>query len=301
MATSTPNLRLIPGWILAAVLSILAPVAAARQEAQVFVDSVAAPAYGEMKEKMKTVGWSETVTFAEGQMTPGQMNDESIKAVPFIDLVTELGKAMESEGYLPAANPEESDVFVVVHWGVAEPPDDWTDLTDFDSRDVTDSDNTTREFDGYVSPTATADPDHMSTVRPDITIRGKQSKADIARLLGIERHLSLYTTKPTSRDIELESMLEERRYYVVLMAYDTRRLLKDKSHHLLWTTRFSVDSRRTNFEESYRALARAAAPYIGKTTTKPTVQHTHMGQGDVTAGELQVLGIEEDEADDPKN
>jgi len=58
--------------------------------------------------------------------------------------------------------------------------------------------------------------------------------------------------------------LEDRRYFVVLMAYDFPLMLKQKKNKLLWETRFSIRERGNDFSKQLTAMAEQAARYFGQ-------------------------------------
>jgi hypothetical protein len=78
------------------------------------------------------------------------------------------------------------------------------------------------------------------------------------------------------------------------MAYDYEKLRSENERELLWTTRFSVPSIGTNFEDAYPALARAASAYYGTSLEKYAKTSTHFGTGTVDIGTLETVGVEED-------
>jgi hypothetical protein len=88
--------------------------------------------------------------------------------------------------------------------------------------------------------------------------------------------------------------MQDERYFIILMAYDYEKLRSENERELLWTTRFSVPSIGTNFEDAYPALARAASAYYGTSLEKYAKTSTHFGTGTVEIGTLETVGVEED-------
>ncbi len=250
-----------------------------KKYAIVYVDSIASPAYEERREsRLETGNLTETYTFAEGKFFPGEMNDKSLHEVSFDEIIASLSTNMKERGFVSASSPEKSDLFIVVHWGATAPEEDWSYLTGFDPADVT----------GTSSSGPSSEPSFMSTVNPNVDFYDYETHTDDAKLLGMHRHMKFDAPK-TSGDEMLEELLDYRRYFIILMAYDMRHLRDTKEGQLLWSTRFNLDSGGTDFREAYHALAKAASPYYGVQLDKPKNHRTDLGPGEVTPGELEVV------------
>jgi hypothetical protein len=106
--------------------------------------------------------------------------------------------------------------------------------------------------------------------------------------------------------MELRTDLQEDRNFIVVMAYDYQTMIKAEDRKFLWSTRFSVRSPGTNFEEAHYALSRAAAPFFGTHLEK--LEHTRapLRNTEVEIGEAQVVesnvrapGLDTPERDQP--
>jgi hypothetical protein len=58
--------------------------------------------------------------------------------------------------------------------------------------------------------------------------------------------------------------IEQKRYFVVLMAYDFQVLWREKKHKLLWETRFSINQQRNDFAKALPVMANKASRYFGQ-------------------------------------
>lgn len=92
-------------------------------------------------------------------------------------------------------------------------------------------------------------------------------------------------------------MLEDERYFIVLMAYDWPKLRQEKEYELIWSTRFSLDAIGTNFRDAHLALSRGAANYFGTNLDGELGKtKTHLGEGKVELGDVQVVDTVEEGA-----
>jgi hypothetical protein len=87
---------------------------------------------------------------------------------------------------------------------------------------------------------------------------------------------------------DVESEIEENRYFVVLMAYDFQLMWKEKKHKLLWETRFSISERRNEFDKALPVMARYASQYFGQPTNG--LLRTRVLGGKVDIGEMKSFG-----------
>jgi hypothetical protein len=113
-----------------------------------------------------------------------------------------------------------------------------------------------------------------------------------ARLLGFERQLQKRNLTRVE-EFDLRADLEDDRYFIIVMAYDCQKLLNENEFALQWSTRFSVRSPGTNFEDAHLALSRAAAPFFGKHLDDLERTSVPFGKDvEVDIGDLEV--VEED-------
>ena len=63
--------------------------------------------------------------------------------------------------------------------------------------------------------------------------------------------------------IEIQEMLNEERYFLILSAFDLKMLRETVEKRIVWSTRFSMDSVEVGFDDAHIALSRAAPGYFG--------------------------------------
>ncbi len=212
----------------------------------------------------------ETYHLLKGKYFGGYLRDDSLGKVEFEEMVDVLGEEMRKRNYHPSIEPMEGDLLIVVHWGVTGIQEGFTSL-----------------FPG-TSPVfgeGVLDKDGF-TYR-----RGKN-----ADLIGFRRILR--QKGMTSQDVfELRELLDEERYFMILMAFDLPKLLGSNEKRLLWSTRFSLRATSTNFEEAHFALSRGASDYFGTNLEgKLGRSRVLLGPGGITRSEIEVVKIFEGES-----
>ncbi len=270
-------------------LSLLGGVAFAEpgssktRKTRVHIDSVATKEYSE-RQKQQGPDAVETYSFYKGQFFQGSVKDRSLERVEFQNVIDQLTDDMRKQNYLPATDTESGDLLIVVHYGVTSVDEDWEDLmgiTTIESDETGMSEDGDFEFDNTMDQTDAWEYD---------TLRSQKGKTSHSNLLGVDRALRDNSLSNDERHT-LHEILEEERYFIVLMAYDWQKIRQDKELKLLWSTRFSMRSPGTNFEEAYYSLSRAAAPYFGTHLDKLTKELTHKGAGKGTVGELEIIEV----------
>src|SRR5690606_23602735 len=87
----------------------------------------------------------------------------------------------------------------------------------------------------------------------------------MATILGFADLLGRDTPHIESADQQLVlQMMNEERYFVVLMAYDLRTKQDGKPLERIWVARLSMPSRRTNFTEALDKLGTVGSRYFGE-------------------------------------
>lgn len=273
-----------------------------RNATRVIVDAYATEEYRARKAAPDAPEF-ETYHFLKGEFHSGNIRDKSLPSVPFRDVVETLAKELRKQNYFPEENPRRGDLLIVINWGSTEIDNFDELLGDFLAEaeaaeaEQTDSVDELALEEEQVESLNETDPS-----APDRPL--EQGEYDMmnndrvnAAILGFNRTLDHKTMMP-SEEIELREALKEERYFIVLKAYDYAHFLKTKEMKFLWSTRFSLPSTGTNFEDAYFALARGAAPYYGTHLDDLARTKTHLGKGTATVGELEVISIEEESASD---
>lgn len=247
-----------------------------RKQARVLTAAWASP---EFEERRQTPDGPARMTyhFYEGKFHGGYTSDKSLDSVSLQEIAETLAGDMAQQNFFPAEDVRAGDMVIVVHWGVTAVEQSWAEMfPDADSDSET-------EFDaeGVEVDTIDAEPS-------DIALSAEPSVASNAQLTGINKALNKRGLMDSERQ-ELRELLQEERYFIVLMAYDWQKILKGEERELLWTCRFSLPSPGTNFINAVPSLSRAAAPLMGTNLEDLAKTKTQLGWGKGTVGELEVI------------
>jgi hypothetical protein len=246
------------------------------KKARVLVDSYADKGYLENKETDDGL-LSETYHFVEGKFVGGYIRDKSLREVPFMEIAENLAVELKKRNYYPARSKEEGDLLIVVNRGVTQIQAGFEELfpTD-DEEDGPDSEGDEE----YTDETPGAHLDESG-----YTYR----EQDNAKLIGFDRALRRRDLG-IQESIELQEMLKEERYFLILSAFDLKTLRKTGEKRLVWSTRFSMDAVKVGFDDAHFALSRAASGYFGTNLDGDLGKvNTFAGPGEVTKGELRVV------------
>ena len=267
-----------------ALFGVTENASAAKGEARVLVDAFAQNDY--IKEKEGDDGARlETYHLMEGKRFGGLLKDKSIGEVPFMEVAKGLAVQMKKRNFYPARSPKEGDFMIVVHRGVTRIEADWDELFPADdSEDEAALGGEEEEGDELTDPE-----DYLREEGYTYT------EGQNAAMIGFDRALQ----RPglmVQEEMELQEMLREERYFLVLLAYDWQKLRTTGEKDLVWSTRFSMDAVRVNFDDAHLALSRAASNYFGTNLDgKLGKVKTFVGPGEVTTGDLEVVETVQEE------
>ena len=276
--------------IATAATFFLAGTIFAAKTARVFIDSEASTTYNEVKENDGEAKY-ETYVFIKGNFYVGDFDDKSLRTASFEEVAATLAENMKQRNFYPSSSPSEGDLLIVVHYGTTSVEPDLEELFMLDSTDPYaqgESDDTGYSevySDDFVDLADLNDLDANNTAQHRQTMRNNS--------LGITKALNRRNIT-TTEEFDLRVEMQDERYFIILMAYDYEKLRSENERELLWTTRFSVPSIGTNFEDAYPALARAASSYYGTSLEKYAKTNTHFGTGNVEIGTLETVAVEED-------
>jgi hypothetical protein len=254
--------------------------------ARVSVDSEASAEYQKIQAE-RTPGDIETIHFMEGQYFGGISKDNSLERVSFQEIVEGLAPNLAKQNYLPGDDIRTGDLLLVVHYGVAAVDTPWDELMGITSQEEEEMlYGSTTSSASYETGGVELGVDVNYDSRPSNQTPGAGSNA---KLLGYDRQLQKKNLT-NSEEFDLRTDLEEDRYFIIVMAYDCQKLINQNEFSLQWSTRFSVRSPGTNFEEAHFALGRAAAPFFGKNLDDLERARVPFGKdADVSIGELEVV------------
>jgi hypothetical protein len=234
----------------------------------------------------------ETYAFGKGGRWGGEIKDDSIDKVDFLDVAHVLAPTLASRNYLPAREPGATDLLIMVYWGTtAVPPPYENDPLYNDYQRAIEQYNILMEQGDWKDANML-----LSQGLQEVNVANHmrdQTDFKNAALIGYDasglvgtdqgRYVS-HGAFGIERNEE-QREIEENRYFVVLMAYDFRLLWKEKKHKLLWETRFSINENHNRFDAALPALARYASAYYGQPTqglVKSRIPEGNVRVGDPT-------------------
>ena len=237
----------------------------------------------------------EAYAFGEGGKWPGEISDETIDKLHFIDVATVIAVPLAIQKYVPAKDPNKTKLLIMVYWGTTAVPPPTSTSVAYDNLSIIQ--NKIAQSQGLAKAIAASSNagqgnTHYHPSDPNVGISDSQMDEltsaisllnmenedrdrtdfknalmlgyDSPGLIGTEEGKYVRGTAFSIDRDDLYAEIEENRYFVVLMAYDFQVLWKQKKHKLLWETRFSISERRNQFDKALPVMARYASQYFGQ-------------------------------------
>lgn len=236
-----------------------------------------------------------TYAFMKGRFHPGTRNDPAMNNISFSDLVLEIATHLQKQNFLPVPDPQKADLLIVVHYGATSVQDSFEELqgiTSLEDYGFGDGAVTSASSGGgSVDVSAlNAIQDMQFEINKNLTIQqGNQGSMNyMAHLIGMEE--AFVGDIGPSEERYLMNLLYEERYFIVLMAYDIRKL-REGEIHLHWTTRYSIRATGQAFGDALKDMNLVAGNYFGKNMGE-LVKKRVTDKSRVELGELEVVGTE---------
>lgn len=239
----------------------------------------------------------ETYAFGEGGRTDGGRADPALDRLSFRQIARTLAPGLARQNFLTSRDPAQTDLLIMVYWGetgtdhrpgagfasgpapVRPPPPPPKLIVVGNKQRVYIPNQEARR----------GPPDSPDQAAADAMMAMQNRERDranlqTAELLGYAEALDRASVRPTSRTyLDLVDELEDDRYFVILRAYDFRRLWRDKEPRLLWEARYSVRARGHRFDEALATMTAAASRHFGRPTRG--LQRLELPAGEVRLGE----------------
>jgi hypothetical protein len=256
---------------------------------------------------------AETYAYGEGEHATGQERDDSVDGFPFLKLARLLTPYLARQNYLPGTTAAGTDLLLMVHWGRTIPFGGGSyrmTLGDVSRSMAAVQRSTESAGSAPVGPIGSTQRAEAGGVERGVraALNGEltsnlmmlnlqnrlrdQANARNAGLLGYLPEMSRIDDLKRFAGLgtyysDLESDLEEDRYYVILAAYDFQTAWKQKQRKLLWVTRVNIRVRGNRFDEQLDAMIRSASRYVGRDS--PGLVRQFERQGVVEIGEPQLI------------
>lgn len=251
----------------------------------------------------------ETYVFAKGQYSGGTTHDSSLEKKDFYSIATMLASDLRKQRYEPAKSLKTADLVIVVHWGVTLSNDKGASLflpdanvlndrlqnirdaqDERDAQDAAGGESTSRALGTVEAAEAAfnAEGQMMSSVYSFSNNLIASTNAD---LLGFTSTLNAEDDSlfPTTTAYTLKSMIDEERYFIILMAYDANALRAGQKKRL-WITRMSIRSAGVNFTMAVDRMSGVAANFYGTRQNSIAMGESKDRKGTVKIGELKIIG-----------
>ena len=230
--------------------------------------------------------------FVEGKFFRGHANDNSLTDISFFEIAENLAGHLANQNYVPSGNVKENEVMLLVNWGVTAVEESLEDLLGITSNE---------EFDQmFGSPVTSEDSsgDTVTTYEPVQTTNWSAlGKRGNAKMLGFWNTMHDGSLMPSEHH-EFQTLLNEERYFIVVIAFDNQKFVQNKEKDILWVTRFSMRAKGTSFGRAFPELTATAADYFGQNLKGLTRKRTD-DNSQVLVGEIEVINEEED-SDSPE-
>jgi hypothetical protein len=192
----------------------------------------------------------ETYQLKNGGSFGGARSDGTMDKLDFQDLSPSIGRALAVQNYVAAGNASESQLLILVYCGITAVPADAAPV----DRDPAALPNWPSSY-GGIDP---AYSEAAARYRPMKTIDAKN-----AEILGFTDALARTSPNSPGRDA-LMAELEQDRYYVVFLAFDSSASGDAASRPLLWQVRVSIPAAQYSIENAFPELLRIASQYLGR-------------------------------------
>ncbi len=233
-----------------------------------------------------------TYRFLKGRYHPGTVNDPSMQELKFVDIVQDIAYNLEKNDFLPDVSPdlESTDMLIVVHWGRTRPAEDslmetfgYTSLEDMGGLEP----DRSILFSNPSNISSELEFNYNASLSVDESNEGSAHYK--AQLLGMEDAFALRGTRYDEE--RLKQMIDEERYFIILMAYDYKKA-QEGEQILLWRTRYSMRALGQSFTTAIGEMNHIAADYYGE-NMKGLVTKRFDDIDDVEVGEIEVISNEE--------
>jgi len=251
--------------------------------------------------QQKESGEPTTYAFMKGRFHGGNRADPIMDDFPFEEVILEIATHLQKQNFKPVPDAKKAELVIVVHYGVTSQQSSQEELLGYTSLE-----------DQGISPEAVnsgsgggVNLDALNSIQDmqfemNAAITNEESYQGstfyTSRLLGMEK--AFVGTASPREELELKNMLNERRYFIVLMAYDLP-LLKEGQIHLHWTTRYSIRAIGQNFEQAIKDLNLVAGNYFGKNMGNLVMKRV-TDKSRVDLGDIEVLEAEVEVETDKK-
>lgn len=235
-----------------------------------------------------------TYAFMKGKFHGGNRADPAMDNFPFDEVLLDISMHLQKQNFKGVPDPNRAELVIVVHYGVTSVQENTEELLGYDSlEDYGFSYGAVNEGSGggVNINELNGIQDMQFQINPEKTIKEDQQGGAFytARLLGMEK---AYVDPISPREeLAIKNLLSDRRYFMVLMAYDLP-LMRQGELVQHWTTRYSIRAIGQGFDQAIKDMNLVAGNYFGK-NMGDLVKKRVTDKSRVELGKIEVIGTEE--------
>jgi hypothetical protein len=254
--------------------------------------------------------------FYPGKFFPGQIVDRTLERMRFIEIANFLAPQLKRQHYVPTGSLQQADLIIVVHWGTTVGRNRSDALVSYSLHAETQLNLVGASADYLAAqdaiqaagPTlAGADALREAETRMNDLTAAQAQQADFTRLANdvvTSSNASLLGLAEVLREENraafvsstmhtIESILDEDRYFLVVIAYDRPAITDNHEARRLWSARINMRAAGVNFREAVGYLSSVGGNLFGQQSDRMTIQRPGkdalVPKADVTIGELKVV------------
>jgi hypothetical protein len=249
----------------------------------------------------------ETYAFGKGDNLGGARVDPTIDKLDFMDIARTIAVPLAEKRYIPTQDPKTTNELIMVYWGTTLAPEFATETNTHDMMQkanqlqaaailsMKEASNRSEKMIAAQRLAAADDAALAATIGVQAENQQREdTDMKTATLLGydswwVATNSAMDGSAMGRRKADMEAELEEDRYFVVLMAFDYQKLVKDKKQKFLWEVRFSIREHGTAFDSRLAGMAAQAAEYFGRDSGG--LKHVDLPEGKVEIGPVRSLGV----------
>ena len=253
----------------------------------------------------------EYYAISNGGYAAGIGHDPSSDEVPFPTVAGVVAQHLAAKNYFLAKDSKSADLLLVIQWGSTIPSNNSVYRNQLDQLSISmanmrnANDSGARGADGIQSDGGAAAGAAKSELVGSLlmmqmanNMRDKANEHNAILLGYIDTVNDMndqrrFAGGGTSFD-DLISDIENKRYYVIITAYDFKSAVQDKSKKVLWSTRVSIQAQGNRFNERLVTMIANAAQKFGQESGRLIRQYQRAPK--INLGELKFLGVVSDES-----
>lgn len=248
------------------------------------------------------------LVIGKGQLDGSPEKSKANGGLNFADVAREIAAPLAQQNFVPSKDPSDTDLLIMVYWGTTVVPngDHANAVTANRESEALLRANPSQRSDFETSNALTAQKPSTTDVLRSATFQqnpqtpsmpqdvsnfedAQRARTDStnAAILGYTHEMAATPTSDPRIDT-LKAEIEQRRHYVVLLAYDYETARDHGKPKLLWEAHLSIPEQGNDLGKSLSAMALVASKYFGQ-NSEGLIQ-IDLRTGRVEIGEPTSLG-----------